>query len=308
VFVHGFNGHPERTWTHKRGNARHCNSDEHSHESVEPLSKARRLNPLLGSRRGRDDPYTAVYWSRDLLSETVPNARVLTYGYDTQIRHWVNSLVSKNTVYDIAWDFLVALEAVRRSESSRPILFIVHSLGGIVVKEMLRRSSVCHLHHTHLRDVFDSTIGIMFFGISHGGADPRGLLQHIAEKVMKAAGFCVNKHIVDTLLSSSERLRELKDEFAPMADWKKWTIHSFQEELGVQALNGQKVCNAGYYMRSPAHCNLAGCRGRIVISELSNYRDYRAHSAVGKMVTSRYFGDEIFWKDLGEGAPSLGLH
>ena len=37
-----------------------------------------------------------------------PYARILTYGYDTHIKHWVESPVSRNTVYDIAWDLLVA--------------------------------------------------------------------------------------------------------------------------------------------------------------------------------------------------------
>lgn len=83
--------------------------------------------------------------------------------------------MNKNTVYDIAWDFLVALEAERRAEPLRPALFIVHGLGGVIVKEMLRRSNVCH-RQAHLRDIFESTIGIMFFGTPHGGADPRGIL------------------------------------------------------------------------------------------------------------------------------------
>jgi hypothetical protein len=150
-------------------------------------------------------------------------------------------MVSQNTVYDISWDFLVALEAERRFESSRPVLFIAHSLGGIIVKEMLRRSSACHVGQAHLRNVFDSTTGIIFFGTPHGGADPRGFLQHIIQAVVKTAGVRVNQQIVNTLLPSSERLRELRDEFSPMAHEQHWSIHSFQEELGVVGLNGRKV-------------------------------------------------------------------
>ncbi|OCK90600.1 uncharacterized protein K441DRAFT_409047, partial [Cenococcum geophilum 1.58] len=74
-------------------------------------------------------------WPRDLIPLTAPNARVLTYSYDTHIRHKLGPPVNKNTVYDIAWDFLVALEAERRAEPLRPALFIVHGLGGVVVKE-----------------------------------------------------------------------------------------------------------------------------------------------------------------------------
>ncbi|KAF2191246.1 hypothetical protein K469DRAFT_720242, partial [Zopfia rhizophila CBS 207.26] len=56
---------------------------------------------------------------------------------------------------------------------------------------------------------------IMFFGTPHGGADPR------------AAGFSVNEQIINTLLPSAERLRELRDEFGLMAPEQNWIIHSF---------------------------------------------------------------------------------
>jgi hypothetical protein len=239
VFIHGFTGHPERTWTHKRGDARHRNEDGNDGELVEPPSKVRRLNPFSRSHHGGNSD-TSVYWPRDLIPVTIPYARVLTYGYDTHLRHCFGPPVSRNTVYDIAWDFLVSLEAERRLEPSRPVLFIAHSLGGIIVKEMLRRSSGCHIGQTHLRGVFDCTIGIIFFG-PHGGADPRGFLQHVAEAAIKAAGVRFSEQIVNTLLPSAERLRELRDEFSPMAHQQDWVIHSFQEELGVMGLNGHKV-------------------------------------------------------------------
>ncbi|KAI9665065.1 MAG: hypothetical protein M1821_006513 [Bathelium mastoideum] len=231
IFVHGFTGHPERTWSHKKGNIRGqtLNSDE----PAEPPSKIRKLSLF-------PKPNT-IYWPKDLLPHTVPNARVLVYGYDTHIRHKLGPPVNRNTVYDIAWDFLVALEAERREDSLRPALFIVHSLGGVVTKEMLRRSSTCCRGQSHLRDIFESTAGIMFFGSPHGGADPRGLLHRIAEKVIKAVGFSVNEQIVNTLLPTSERLRELRDTFGPMAQKQKWIIHSFQEQLGIKLLNGHKV-------------------------------------------------------------------
>ncbi|KAJ9668958.1 hypothetical protein H2201_000784 [Coniosporium apollinis] len=214
VFVHGFTGHPERTWSHK---GELCD-DRHEHDDgdVERPSKFRRLLPSTSSNHRRSGVRKAVYWPRDLVPTTVPDARILTYGYDTHIRHRFGPAVSSSTVYDIAWDFLVSLEAERRSESSRPLLFIAHSLGGIVVKEALRRSRGCETYQNHIHTIYESTSGIIFFGTPHGGADPRGLLQHIAERVIRAAGFTVNEQIVNTLLPSSERLRELREEFGPM--------------------------------------------------------------------------------------------
>ena len=81
----------------------------------------------------------------------------------------------------------------------------------------------------------------MFFGTPHGGADPRGMLQHAAQLVIQAIGYKVNEQIVNTLLPSSERLRELRDEFSPMAHEQQWAIHSFQEQLGMRALGWRKV-------------------------------------------------------------------
>ena len=176
-----------------------------------------------------------------MIPSIIPDSRVLTYGYDTHIRHKLGPAGSQNTVYDIAWDFLIALEAERRVEPSRPVLFIVHSLGGIVVKEMLRRSSDYCQSQTHLRHVFISTVGIIFFGTPHSGADPRGLLHRVAEKALKAAGFSINEQIVNSLLPSAERLKELRDEFGPRAHQQEWMIHSFQEQHGVALLGGQKV-------------------------------------------------------------------
>ncbi|KAI1081312.1 hypothetical protein F5B20DRAFT_535599 [Whalleya microplaca] len=240
VFVHGFTGHPERTWTHKKGEVRpgkECDDDG----SVEPPSKSRRLNLFSTSRHANGPSSAPVYWPEDLLPLTTPGARVLTYGYDTHIGHTMGRPVTENTVYDIAWDFLLDLEAERRKGPLRPLLFIAHSLGGIIVKEMLRRASGCKIAEIQLHSVFESTVGIIFFGTPHAGADPRGILQRVAEKVAKAAGFRPNDQIIQSLLPSAERLRELRDEFGPMAQERNWKIHSFQEQVGVNMPDNRKI-------------------------------------------------------------------
>jgi len=58
---------------------------------------------------------------------------------------------------------------------------------------------------------------------------------------MRAAGFSVNEHVINALLPSSERLRELRDEFNPIIRQQNWIIHSFQEAVGVSYLWGEKV-------------------------------------------------------------------
>lgn len=227
-----------RTWSHKTEIVPKDPS-RHSTDGSERPAKIPRLSSAI-SRLAKDGDREHVYWPKHLLPRTLPTARVLVYGYDTNVRHSLGSPLSKSTVYDIASDFLGSLEAERRSQPSRPIVFVAHSLGGIVVKEALRRSYGFESHHKHLRQIYESTAAIMFFGTPHGGADPRGLLMHITERVARAVGFTVNEQIVDTLLPTSERLKELRDEFGPMARQKNWIVYTFQEQYGVQFLGGQK--------------------------------------------------------------------
>lgn len=191
---------------------------------------------------------------------TIPQARVLTYGYDSHIRHWTKHPIGKSTIYDIAGDLLVALESERRTEPLRPVIFIGHSLGGIIVKETLWRSRGRHLGQIHLRDIFESTIGIIFFGTPHAGADPAGSLQGIAQRVLKAVGLSVNEQIINSLLPSQEHFKEVRDEFGPIAQQQSWIIHSFQEQFGINVLMGQKVCLTTHISISYLLIISIGCR------------------------------------------------
>ena len=141
----------------------------------------------------------------------------------------------------MSWDFLVQLVGERRSEPSRPLLFVAHSLGGVFVKEALRRSANYRSHHTRLDQIFYSKIGIIFFGTPHGGADPLVDAPHrIIKRLAVVAGVSVNESVVNSLLPSAERLRELRDEFHLVADEQNWIIHSFQEDNDI-LLGNKKV-------------------------------------------------------------------
>jgi hypothetical protein len=150
-----------------------------------------------------------------------------------------------NSIYDFAWEFLNCLGDARQSDalSRRPLLFIAHSLGGIITKEALRQANLKGAHQpgAHLRDIFLSTTGIIFFGTPHRGADPRGFLQHVAERAVRAAGFTVNQKVFETLLPNSERLKELLDEFPLLVNKMKLNIVSFREMHGMTVLGGKKV-------------------------------------------------------------------
>ena len=138
VFVHGFTGHPVRTWTHKAAAVAENPRDVNSGNNERPAKKPRLASVIPALKKSTDRE--KVYWPLHLLPGILPTARVLVYGYDTKIRHALEVRASQNTVYDFASDFLSSLEAFRRSQPARPLLFVAHSLGGIIVKETLRQS------------------------------------------------------------------------------------------------------------------------------------------------------------------------
>jgi predicted alpha/beta-fold hydrolase len=176
---------------------------------------------------------------------SIPNARIMTYVYDTRTQHSGAYLANRNKVNDIAWDFLVALEAERRMEPNRPVLFVAHSLGGIIVKEMLRRSRDCDLGQAHLHGIFELTAGMTFFGTPHLGIDSHDFFHHISEKLSKTVIFATDAQTISSLLPNPERLKSLASDFSSMAQEQNWMIHSFQEDYGIDALFGQKVlCTA----------------------------------------------------------------
>ncbi|KAI1763862.1 hypothetical protein GGR53DRAFT_346380 [Hypoxylon sp. FL1150] len=237
VFVHGLAGHPVDTWTCKRRVAR-----RDSDIPIDISSKKRM--PSMSPSPCRDDS-SSVYWPKDLLPVTVPGSRVLTYGYDTRNDHSRQSLAPGSALYHISGELITALTTKRQAAPSRPILFVAHGVGGRVVKEMLYRLSMRYRSKEHPQDIFDSTIGIMFFGSPHVGIDQQDEIRRVVERISEATGSTVSRDIVRSLLLPGGGPGYLEAQFGPVAHKQKWSIYSFQELVGVEALNGDKVVEEG---------------------------------------------------------------
>ncbi|KAI9708076.1 MAG: Serine active site containing protein 1 [Bogoriella megaspora] len=133
-FVHGLTGGAKSTWTAKRPNT------------------------------GED-----VFWPTELLTPNtgldhgIPPARVMLYSYDNDAGSigWLTG----RTLYHHARNLLTELTKERTSCCDRPLLFVVHSLGGLLVKNALifaREVGTSSL--TQFRDIYISTFGILSFG------------------------------------------------------------------------------------------------------------------------------------------------
>ncbi|OAL38089.1 hypothetical protein AYO20_02541 [Fonsecaea nubica] len=128
-FVHGLTGNRDTTWT----------------------------------AQGQSQP-----WPLALLAPQLRSARILTYGYDAYVVK--RSVASSNRLIDHASNLLNDLTTDRASHdaSDRPLIFVAHSLGGLVCKESILQSR--NNPEGHLKKMFECIKGVIFMGTPHTGS------------------------------------------------------------------------------------------------------------------------------------------
>ncbi|SLM34065.1 P-loop containing nucleoside triphosphate hydrolase, partial [Lasallia pustulata] len=171
VFVHGLTGEPANTWLH------------------------------TASR---------MYWPATLLSRDVPNSRILSFGYDADvINFWTPT--SQNRIGNHALNLLGGLTHLREKSDTenRKVIFVTHSLGGLFTQDCLCLS---RSHpEKHLQQISSCTIGIVFLGTPHHGADFAAWAK-FGSTIAKTIKH-VNSDIVSVLKPGSEMLARVQDGF-----------------------------------------------------------------------------------------------
>ncbi|KAI8630073.1 TPR-like protein [Xylariaceae sp. FL1651] len=198
VAVHGLNGHREKTWTAANG----------------------------------------VYWLRDLLPNVLPGVRVLSWGYDANTHS--SDRVSCQYLYDHALELVSDLTRKRNLTQSveRPIIFIAHSLGGLVVKSALIHSDAARQDalNEH-RSMRISTHGIIYMGTPHqGGSGVRlgRVLVNIASIFIAA-----NDRILKHLERDSEWLQQQLSQYNPISN--QFVTKFAYETYETPTLLGHKI-------------------------------------------------------------------
>ena len=178
------------------------------------------------------DPTTKSLWLRDLLPDPLNVARVLTFGYNANSKSFYGHS-SADRIQQHAQTLVADLQADRALENclQRPIIFICHGLGGILVKKALAYSSTRTSQHIeHLYSIFVSTYAIMFFGTPHQGTNKDNWLAIAhAESPRSLATARFDTQLLMATGKDSETLQSITDHFAPLM--KQFHIFFFWEEL-----------------------------------------------------------------------------
>ena len=139
VFVHGLGGHRRKTWTRKRPSAPSDNlgflgrlvpGRKRKAVAIDDESMA---EASTQSESGSSD----VFWPQDLLPKDLPDCRIITWGHNVNL-NLARTDTSTATVFSHAKTLLSDVADARMSaeEKVRPLIFVAHSLGGIVVKDV----------------------------------------------------------------------------------------------------------------------------------------------------------------------------
>ncbi|KAF8248666.1 hypothetical protein K440DRAFT_490227, partial [Wilcoxina mikolae CBS 423.85] len=154
----------------------------------------------------------------DLLAKDFSKVRVITYGYDSHVNRFFSAAANQNHIYQHGRSLLNGLETIRRKNPMRPTIFLVHSLGGIILKDIEIRAD-----DRDLRNIYVSTFAIIFFGTPHRGSGSAswGLM---AKNAAVAAGFDANDRILRDLKVDSAILEDLREEFNRMLEDKAFNI------------------------------------------------------------------------------------
>ena len=170
-------------------------------------------------------------WLRDYLPEEIPSARIMTFGYDSTLA-FSNSVAR---IEDKALDLLNRLGAKRdESTDRRPVVFICHSLGGVVVKKALILAHERSLDPV-FKDILKNTKAIAFLGVPHKGSDSAWWANFAANALKGASiGLTTNNALVADLRKDSSALSTISKQFIERS--RDLSIYTFYERLKLKGV------------------------------------------------------------------------
>lgn len=148
----------------------------------------------------KDDP-DALYWP-ERINEHFGDINTWALDYNTKISGWVGNRMSITEHADSVLELFASSEL-----GDRPIIFITHSLGGILVKSVLRAS--CETIDRRKRQVGTSTRGIIFFGTPNSGSSVASTGLRLLACLGPLGGTIRVAPIVQELRAHSPALRNL---------------------------------------------------------------------------------------------------
>ncbi|XP_042704219.2 protein SERAC1 isoform X2 [Chrysemys picta bellii] len=160
-------------------------------------------------------------WPKTWLASDCPSLRIVSVEYDTHLSDWKTKCPIEDHRKSIAYRSNELLNKLRAAGvGDRPLVWVSHSMGGLLVKKMLVDAS----KNPEMDKIVNNTRGIIFYSVPHHGSQ-------LAEYSMNARYLLFPSVEVKELSTDSPALKELNDDFLSFAKDKKFPVLSFAETL-----------------------------------------------------------------------------
>lgn len=197
LFIHGILGAAFKTWRQKDRN------------TLEEEKEAE-----------REDDYTEC-WPKAWLAADCPNLRVLSVEYDSHLSDWMAQCPAENQRKSLAYRSQELLKKLKLAGiGERPVVWVAHSMGGLLVKKMLLDAS----QDPEMHGLLQNTKGIMFYSVPHHGT-------FMAEYSVNVRYLLFPSIEVRELCKDSPALHSLNDNFLNLAKEQDFKVLSFAETL-----------------------------------------------------------------------------
>ncbi|XP_006354916.1 uncharacterized protein [Solanum tuberosum] len=201
VFIHGLRGGPFKTWR--------LSDDKSSTKSG--------LVEKIDEEAGRE----GTFWPGEWLPSDFPHARLFSVKYKSSLTQWSGASLPLQEVSAMLLEKLVAAGI-----GNRPVVFISHSMGGLVVKQMLYQAKA------EKKDNFvKNTIGVVFYSCPHFGSK-------LADMPWRMGFVFRPAPTIGELRSGSPRLVELNDFMGQLHKKGKLEVLSFCETKVTPIVEG----------------------------------------------------------------------
>ncbi|KAJ8132836.1 hypothetical protein O1611_g785 [Lasiodiplodia mahajangana] len=197
----------------------------------------------FGSWQPKASPKTFM-WIRDALPKHICGIRSVIYGYETKLA----GSQSFERIPDLSSGLIALLMAYGwGSQSSKPVVFLAHSLGGLVLRDALRR--IGDGSAKEYKMLWKNLRGALFFGVPNLGMEQacfRAIVQNNP-----------NDTLIDDIGRGSNYLRELNERLS-----HNLTNTHFKQFWAYETLESPTVTRA-----SDGNINRSGPRAILVSPE-----------------------------------------
>ncbi|WIV60718.1 alpha/beta hydrolase [Amycolatopsis nalaikhensis] len=168
------------------------------------------------------------FWP-EWLAEDVDLMSVWSLGYDAASSRWLGHAMP---IQDRAINLLAQLES--HGIGQRPLCFVTHSMGGLVVKEMLLHAAEGRADYAEFAT---AARGVVFLATPHTGSEV------VTNAVVKALGHVYRKtSAIDALARNAAHLRQLNTRYrnwvvAPTVDIRHKIFYETQATKGVHVVD-----------------------------------------------------------------------